>query len=132
MALYWDWDDKCGEATMVRKIGNREPKEFTISLYEGNAFLIFIYEYTEDGKEMYNMQGFFVDKPHMKRCLGIDKKYKETYGNNMYDKPYNKITKIRINKAKCRHYKDIVTAFAEAFENIEIEIYTEKENVNDD
>jgi len=132
MALYWDWKEKCGEATIVQGLKGREPREFTLSLYEGNAFLILIYEYTEDGKEKYNLNGFFVDKTHMKRCLGIDKRYKETYGDNIYDDSFSKMTKIRINKAKCRHYKDIVTAFAEAFENIEIEIYTEKENNDDD
>lgn len=130
MAVTWNWDEKCGEAIFRQEFKGEEPKDFTVNLYEGNAFLIFIHEYTVDDVEKYNVQGFFLDKNHMKTCLGIDKKDKETYGRNIYNKSYSKITKIRFNKAKCRHYKDLVAAFAEAFNNIEIEVYTEKEGEN--
>lgn len=127
MALYWSWKTKCGEATFRRELSNGETREFTVNLYEGNAFLIFIYEYKEDGRDVYNVQGFFVDKDHMKRCLGIDKKDKESYGHNIYDKPNDKLVSIRLNKTKMSHFKDIITAFTTAFDNINIEIYTEEE-----
>ena len=120
MALNWYWKDKCGEAIFRRKIGE-ETKDFTVSLYEGNVYLIFIYEYKENGKDMYNLQGFFSDKTHMRRCLGIDKNY-STYGDNIY----NDLISIRLNKAKSKNYKEIIKAFVEAFDDIEIGVYTEK------
>ena len=127
MAIQWRWDEKCGEATFRREIKDGEVKTVTANLYEGNAYLIFIYEWTEGESEKYNLWGFFADKDHMKRCLGIDKKDKETYGDNMYDKSYDKLVKVRLNKSKNRHYKDIIQALVQAFDDIEIEVYTEKE-----
>ena len=44
MALNWNWKDKCGELVVVQE-RNGEPHEFTLSLYEGNALLIMLYEY---------------------------------------------------------------------------------------
>ena len=131
MALTWTWENKSGEAIFMNET-DEGFKEFAVSLYEGNAYLIFIYEYKDKdtGDDMYNLQGFFTEKTHMKRCLGIDKKWPETYGHNTYNKKYSYISKLRLNKDKCRNYKDIVAAFIEAFPKIEIEIYSEpKEEV---
>ena len=47
--------------------------------------------------------------------------------NNMFDEDWQKFTKIRLNKAKSRNWKDIVELFSKAFDNITIEIYTEEE-----
>lgn len=128
MALQWYWKNKCGEATFRATIDmdKKEYRDYTVNLYEGNAYLIFIHEYKEDDRDMYNLKGFFSDKVHMKRCLGIDSKYKETYGDNMYDKEYDKLVKIRLNKAKSRNYREIIAAFVQAFKQIEIEVYTEE------
>ena len=64
MALNWNWDNKIGEL-LIRQ---RE-KEFTISIYQGNALAIFIHEYVNDeGKEVYSMYNFFCDKEHFKNC----------------------------------------------------------------
>lgn len=132
MALNWLWKDKCGECiveydepTINLGTGETTYKTNTLNLYEGNAFLIFIHEYEEDGRGMYKLWTFWGDKVHMKRRLGLDKKW-DTYGKNMYQEGYSRIKKIRLNKAKCRHYKDIVTAMAQAFDQIEIEIFTEE------
>ena len=65
---------------------------------------------------MYNLNSFFVDADHMKRCLedgifsGIDT-----------------LTSIRINKAKCRNYKKIVELIAEYTDNVKITTYTDGE-----
>ena len=123
MALFWNWDNKCGEMIIAQEITG-EPSEYTVSLYEGNAFLIMLYEYEENGEELYNMWNFFVDKTHAKKCLGLQKNADgELY--NILDNGRDKIKKLRINKAKCR-YKDIVSLFAQAFDNLTIEIYNEK------
>lgn len=126
MALTWNWDNKVGEAIFARKMHSGETKEFTTNLYEGNAYLVFIYEWKEDDTEKYNLQGFFLDKAHMKRCLGIDKRSKDTYGHNTYATDGNPLVKIRFNKAKSSNYKEIIPAFIEAFDNIDIEVYTEE------
>ena len=127
MSLYWDWNKKVGEVTFTQEIDGVK-KDFVSNLYNGNACLIMVYEYTDenDGKEKYQLTGFFADKTHMKRCLGIDKRYKQTLGKNMYEDSFDRLTKIRLNKAKCRDVKDIVMAFYEALNDITIELYTEE------
>lgn len=126
MALNWYWNEKCGEAVFRREI-NGKAKELTVNLYKGNAYLIFIYEYEDDGKYMYNLQGFFCDRDHMKRMLGIDKTDKETYGHNIYNKSYDKLTKIRLNlnMLQTKQVNEIISAFTEAFDDITIELYKE-------
>lgn len=116
MALHWNWNDKCGEVVLVQ-----EEREFVISLYEGNAYLIFLREYNEDGNDMYEMFSFWVDKTHARKCLGLAKGH-----DNIY---YGDFTRLRLNKAKCRKAVEIAGLFAKAYDNITIEIYTEKENV---
>ena len=120
MALYWDWKEKCGEATL-KQIINEKEKEFTISLYTGNAYLIMLMEYEEDGKQMYSMYSFWADRKHMNRCLGLTKG-----DSNIYEVEWSRITKFRLNKAKCRYWKQIVPALAKAFKSIEIELFTEE------
>ena len=120
MALHWQWKDKIGEMTLQQ--GKRE---WTINLYEGNAYLIMIHEFEEDGTEKYNVIGFFLDKQHMRNCLGLNKK--NGYGDNIYGEAGNRATKFRINKKAYRHTKELVTALVEAFDEITIELYAEEE-----
>ena len=64
MALTWDWKDKIGE--LLIKQGD---KQFTISIYKGNALAIFLDEYkNEKGQDVYSMYNFFCDKEHFKNC----------------------------------------------------------------
>lgn len=114
MSLNWQWSEKCGEIVV-----HRFDRDFNVSLYQGNAYLIMIYESTgDDGKSYYELFSFFADKVHMKRCLGIDKKEKT---ENIFK---DEIKKLRINKTKNSHYKEIIAAFVEAFDQIEIEVYS--------
>ena len=124
MALTWDFKQKVGEITFRQTIDGKTT-DFVSNLYVGNAYLIMVYEYEENGNDMYSCSGFFCDKQHMNRCLGLDKKY-STYGKNLYNSEYEKVVKIRLNKAKCKHAKEIVDAFIKAFDEITIEIYTEE------
>lgn len=121
MALTWKWDEKVGEA-VVRQSVNGEDREFTLNLYNGNALLIFMYEYKENGTDKYNLWSFWCDAQHMKNCLGLKKGTTNIYNS------YDRLVKIRLNKKKCRGYKEIVAALASAdFDNFTIELYTEKE-----
>lgn len=121
MALNWSWKEKCGEAVLKQTLNDTE-KEFTLHLYQGNAYLIFVNEWEEDGKDMYDVWSFWVDKDHAKNCLGISK---GDY-HNIYTDGWQTITKFRLNKDKMNHFADIVSMIAKAFDNIDIEIYTEK------
>ena len=123
MALRWDFNEKVGEVTFKKETGDGI-KDFVVDLYQGNAYLIMIYEWDEDGDRMYNLQGFFCDKEHMKNCLGLNKR--RGYTENIYNKPYDKLTKIRLNKAKYSYTKEVIDAFVQAFDEIEIEIYSEE------
>ena len=124
MALHWNWSEKCGEATLVQpplRDGD-DDRVFTLNLYNGNALLIMI----DESENTWSMYSFWADKSHMKNCLGLDKKTDpESY--NMYEQPDNRITKVRLNKKKCRYLSDIVGALTKAFDNITIELYTEED-----
>ena len=124
MAITWQWADKVGEA----EIYNYD-KVVTYNLYKGNAFLIFLYEYEENGKEMYSMHNFFTDERHAKRMLGIDKQDKSTYGDNCFATPNYRLQKIRLNAKKygLADTKKLLGMFAQAFDNIAIEFYSEEE-----
>ena len=117
--LQWDWENKVGEVEMFNY-----DKVVTYNLYQGNAFLIMIYEYNEDGKDMYSMHNFFADETHAKRMLGLDKKWKDTYGKNSFNQPKYKMQKIRIKKSEYgfQNTKKLVNMLLEAFDEINIEI----------
>lgn len=118
--LEWNWDEKCGEAVFVETLKGVEAKH-TYNMYTGNAYMLFINEWTEpDGTERYDVCSFWLDKDHMKNCLGLNKKGGHTK-NIHYDS-----RKFKLNKAKCRYWKQIVQALAEAYDDVEIELYTEK------
>lgn len=124
MAIQWQWKDKIGEAVIQQTVGD-ETKEFTKTIYEGNAFMIFLNEWNEDGVDKYSMYTFFADEKHAKICLGLDKR--KEYAGNILDEDMTKLVKLRINKKKSRYYKKIVTLFAQAFDNLVIEIYSEED-----
>jgi len=120
MALHWDWNKKVGEATFVDTY-NGDNREYTVSLYNGNACLIFLYEYKENDTDMWQMSDFWIDKNHMKNCLGLNKK--GGYTENLLDKEYRRLSKIRLDKKNCKYLKDITTALIQAFDKLVIEIY---------
>lgn len=123
MALQWHWNEKVGEAVFDNIYLSDPTKEVTINLYEGNALLIMINEYKdkETGNDMYDLFGFFSDKTHMNRCLGLVKGYDNIYAS------HGRLKRISFNKAKSRNYNQIIPALIKAFDDIEIKIYTERD-----
>ena len=117
MAVVWDWKDKCGEATFYSEV---QDKEFTVNLYKGNAFLIFINEYEEDGKDMYSVYSFFIDEKHAKRCLGLEKG-----DSNIFNDKVVRLKGVRLNKSKYSEYKKLTDMLIKAFDEITIEIFSE-------
>ena len=115
MALVWDWNKKIGEAEIARG-----EERFTVNLYQGNAFLIMLYEYTDnDGKEKYSMYSFFADEYHAKNCFGLSK------GSSNIFHAGERIAKVRLNKKKYRYTKELVGMLVRAFDEIQIEIFSE-------
>lgn len=129
MALHWQWKDKCGEVVLVRTYPDEKTEEFTVNIYQGNAFLIFLYEFVDKdtGKNMYNLFSFFNDEEHAKRCLGLDKEY----GNeNIFDNGIDKLVRLRLDKSRFTYKKDfkkVLELFIKAFDELTIEFYKEEE-----
>ena len=73
MALTWKWDSKMGEAIIHDE---SQDKDFVKNLYEGNAFLIIMSEWTEGDQDLYSVYSFFADESHAKNCLGLTKNFK--------------------------------------------------------
>ena len=126
MSLNWKWNEKIGEA-VIRQTIDSETKEYTKSLYEGNAFLIFLSEWRENNDNMYALYTFFADERHAKICLGLAA---DSTGDkrNIFTDGFDTLVKLRINKKKARNYKKIVTLFAQAFDNIDIEIFSKEDS----
>lgn len=104
MSLRWDWSDKVGTLEAVVDVRDGDgwtQKEHTFNLYQGNALLIAIDEFTEDGKDMYNLYTFFCDEIHLKNMIGMNKK--QGYTENVLAGWGWK--KIRINTKKYKAEK---------------------------
>lgn len=119
MALHWDFKEKVGEAYFIADYGNGW-EEYKVNIYNGNALMILVYEYEEDGVQKYSLNSFFADEQHLKNCLGLAKGYE----GNIFVKPYERLTKLRLTK-NCRKYDKIFSIFAKAFDELEMEIYNE-------
>jgi len=114
--LCWSFKDKIGEATILQ--GEDEQK---LSLYQGNAFLIFLKEFKdEEGNDKHSLWTFFADEQHAKNCLGLSKEGYESIFDSQ-----NMLTKISINKAKYSYTKKLVDLLVRAFDEIQINIYSE-------
>ena len=113
MALEWDWKKKVGTMTIFEC-----DEEVEVSLYQGNAFLIMIYEYQEDGEDRWTMHNFLLDKQHAKNCLGLSKGHNE----NLFNQDTYQIRKIHIDADKYRYTKELIDMLLKAFDNIEIKI----------
>lgn len=99
MSLNWNWSDKVGTLEAIVDVREGEEwvkKPHTFNLYQGNALLIAIDEFKEDGVEKYNLYTFFADEYHLKNLLGMNKKDGYTE-NHLADWGWKK---IRINTKK--------------------------------
>lgn len=121
MAVTWLWKDRCGEITLEQTQNDGTVKQFPIRLYDGNCYLVMLSE--NDEENTYQMYNFFLDKGHAKRCLGLDKKGGHT--ENIFDKGWTTWSKVRLNKAKYPHTKELATMLVQAFDEITIEIYSD-------
>ena len=112
MAIQWDFKKKIGTWTVLDK--DNEQRKY--NLYKGNAFMIMLYEYKEKGEDLYNLVTFWVDKYHMKNCLGA--------GDPMYDFIYNDWIKNEIvlyrSMTDRKWIKDFSESVLAAFDDVSI------------
>lgn len=101
--------------------------EFEFNLYgedKCNCFLATVWEYpglSDSGQKEYALQWFFIDEGHGKRMLGLAKGADGTKTNWMTD-----VKKLTLYKKQCANWKKIMNMFAQAFDNLTIEIKEEK------
>lgn len=131
MALQWDFNKKVGDAYFIQKFKNEngewETDKYTVSLYEGNAYMIFIYENDED--QTYSLHSFFADKEHAEILLGL-KKGNDDKKVNIFNASREKMTQLNINKSMFSTPKkaaEFIGLIVRAFDDIRINLYTEEE-----
>ena len=110
MALRWDFNQKAGTVTEIRG-----QHEVTFNFYEGNALMIVLHEYEEDGEGYYDLQWFFCDEEHAKNCLGLVKGKDNMFGEG-------NINRLTIYRDNCRQWKKLIDLFTKAFPKIKIEL----------
>ena len=104
---------KLGELTeMIRG------EKYTFPIYACNGLCAWVYEYEEDGKEMVQLQGFFVDEQHAKNCFGIGTTGKQ----NIYE---GDIVKVKLNSAD-KGMRKLAALMVKSFNSITIELYMEE------
>lgn len=114
MALRWSFKEKAGTVTEII-----DGQEYTYNFYEGNALMIVLHEYEENGEQYYNLHWFFGDEAHAKNCLGLAKGHENMFGENG-------IARLTIYRTNCRKWKKILDLFVKAFPHIAIELKEEE------
>lgn len=118
MLRIYDFNDKSGEV-LVRQ-GDHE---WTFDMYgedKSNVFLATVWKHpglSDDEETEYQLQWFFCDESHGKRMLGLTKNYDGKRDNCLAE-----VKKITIYKNKCANWKKILNLFAQAFDELTIEI----------
>ena len=109
MALNWLWENKCGTLTERTEYKDGE-YERNYVLYDGNALMIALSEWTEDGSEYWQMGDFWLDEKHMENCMEDNAyRFKAIRLNT------KKIAKSKLNKIlkACIKYGIEITLYAE-------------------
>lgn len=118
MALNWQWNDKMGE--VLYKDGSKQ------NLYEGNALMIALHEYEENGEKYYSLTWFADDKTHLKNMLGLSRNYSN---ENRFAKKFG-IVGFRFNTRYATIpaiVSDLIRGYAKSKSPLTIELYYEEE-----
>jgi len=119
MIIVGNWDEHAGKA-VIEEHGNI----FNINLYEGNCFLIGVYEYEDEkGDTREQLMWFFCDENHARIMLGLKKGNDGVKENRLGEDYFRHVTLYR---DRCRNIGKIARLFAEAC-NITIEIAEKEE-----
>lgn len=112
MALRWDFNQVSGTITYGGK---------TFRWFEGNARMIILNEFQENGKEMYNLEGFSFDDDHLKNILGITKGH-----TNVYVDFGTPVTQLTVYRKYTTNWDKLIKIFVKAFPEIEITLKDEE------
>ena len=107
MALRWEWSDKMGKC--------KYKNGYESNLYRGNAYVISIYHYEENGEPYYQLNWFAASKDHMKNMLGLNKGFDNCF------KDFG-VEEIRLD-VNYKETAELVQMFAKAKLEIKIELY---------
>ena len=129
MALRWDFnEDRMGHIEY-------EGMDEVITIYNGNAFAIFL---AEDDKE-YSLMCFYADEKHAKTCLGLDKSTKgkkpvfndEVYTNDGEHAIPHRMTKV-VLYPEARNARKLAELLLKAYDDITIELRRKPEKPEKD
>ena len=101
--LNWDFGYKAGKATYL----DNEGKQRVYNLYEGNAYLIEVAEWRENGRNLYSVRKFALDKKHLETQIA--------------EGDYAKLVRLTINKDVCRKAYEIAKLFGK-LDGVTVEI----------
>lgn len=75
MSVNWSWKAKKGTIAWVptKEAKTEGAKPFKWNFYQANCIGCFLYEYKENGKDMYQFETYFNDWESVKRYLGLTK-----------------------------------------------------------
>ena len=118
MALQWNFNEKVGKV-----YGNKYGKDYVLNLYNGNAMIIAVDEWTnEDGDEEYMPAWWFDNEEHAQLMLGLRK---PRYGGGQYNRLEDDGIKSIVLTKKCRDLRKIRKVFAEAMPCVELKTVEE-------
>lgn len=105
--LSWDFNQKVGQAIYL----NNEGKEWVYNLYQGNAYLIEVAEWEENGQNLYSVSKFALDKKHLETQIA----------EGDYNRRYAKLIRLTINKSVCHKAYEIAKLFGKV-DGVTVEI----------
>ena len=118
-----NWNNHSGKIVV-----DQDGKDWEMNLYAygtSNCFLIAVYEYEdpEDKEVRESLQWFFMDEEHGKIMLGLKK------GNDgLKENRMDPVRKLTLYRKTCTDWKKIMALFAQAFDDITIEIKESESN----
>lgn len=122
----WLWSDKMGELQFQYKGADNKTYKYKYNIYAANCLGCYMSEWVEvdktTGKKQgkYCFQGFWSDKDHLLRCLGLKK---SRYSRDEPENIYPDLKKLKLNTYFKKDIEIISSCFIKAFKKLTIEYY---------
>lgn len=123
--INWLWKNKIGSIAFTAEYNGQKIKT-TYQMYRGsNCLCVLLYEYQENGKNMYSLFNYWDDFNHLKKYLGLDKR--SSSQTNYYDKASH----LQLNSRFTESLK-IATLFMKACPKIDVHLSYEEMKEEDE
>ena len=113
MSVNWSWNNKMGEIT-VKQNGSK-PCTYKVNIYHANCLCALIYEVPKS--DQYMFWGFFNDRLHLQRCIGLKpymgRNYETHTREKMQDNTYAKGNQHEWKKLRLNTYYKEMKIMAE-------------------